>query len=569
MIKILDHSFNFLGILISILILLFVITRISWWIFRKYFPGPIFCGKIHRYLPGWFERERKVLSYFETPSVFGFLGAFLLVGIISLNVTLLAQIFELFVPPGQRIRIPYIGPYGTFPLIVGLLFALVQVALGTIRKMNKIRGEHTLPITLVIVVTIAIEGGLNFYRAWLLTSGQQPISPTLWDQVITFGGPLLAGFLGVVVPLVEILLSPYAMLEFLQPVIKDTVIAIRFFLSSVLLGLTWIYFGFHDKKPVFLPGPVSRLRSDVKEPVEETFLFKNEVDLIDQSARELDGLSSGIKQFYGKIGELRSNVVSSESRGTDSSLDDIQVQVGEFNNLVDNIVNRRQLREAIRKLRKWSRSVYMDADLERCSIRDLDTTMGKISEHHTIWQEKHRRFQSDLNRTRNRCQTLAQQIEPGSQLDSLCAEINYALKGMTIPYKVLTTAEIEELERLGAPSESEDKHEREWHRDVLAATRKELDSVSSQLPSMRNSVRKYSSDLVALETSVQTIQDLQEVEIQQLRKKLVEMDNRLTKIEEDIRDQLKDWRSEMRSKALQMWSISIFMSLVLPWRQKI
>src|SRR4030042_4548007 len=148
MIKILDHSFNFLGILISILILLFVITRISWWIFRKYFPGPIFCGKIHRYLQGWFERERKILSYFETPSVFGFLGAFLLVGIISLNVTLLAQIFELFVPPGQRIRIPYIGPYGTFPLIVGLLFALVQVALGTIRKMNKIRGEHTLPITL-------------------------------------------------------------------------------------------------------------------------------------------------------------------------------------------------------------------------------------------------------------------------------------------------------------------------------------------------------------------------------------------------------------------------------------
>ena len=572
MIEIFGHSIGFVNMVFLILILLFIVTQGSWWIGRCYFPGHRICMSVHKNLPRWFEKEKRFLSLFETPSVFGFLCTFLLMGIISLNITLLAQIFELFVPSGQRHTFPFIGTYATFPLIVGLLYALVQVTLSTIRKMKKLRGEPTRSITGAIIITIIVEAGLNFYRAWLLTSGQQPVSPTLWDQVITFGGPILAGFLGIVVPWAEILLSPYAMLEFIQPVIKDVVVLVRLVIGTIFLGLTWIYFGFHDKKPVILPGPVSRLKSDIEKPDEDASMLRSIVDHVENLVSGLKYLPLDKTEFDKRINGLQNIIDKSELGGTNPNFHSIESKISAFNELIDNISNKRQLKESIRRTDKWVRSVYTDAEQAKCGIADLNDTSDRTPHHHRTWKEKHQECHNEFGRAKDLGQTLLQEVGPDSELERLWKEINSAIKGIAVRNGALAEAEIEELNELGAPPAGWDEHERKWNRSVvLPATREALSSIYSRLIGIRNTAGNYLKNLGALEKEFDELfaPPLQEADIEQIKTKLVTMDNRVRRIEKDIGDQLKDWQSEMRSKALRKGYVFLFLSLLLPRRKKL
>jgi len=172
----------FLGI---ILLVLFIITQASWWIFKKPWPSLNFCKNIHEKISGWISKVNENIKNFEPVEVFGLLATFLVICIVMLNITFLAQIFEVFLEPGKRISVPYVGTYGILTLVAGLIFGLIQIAFSITwdqKRKEKSRGG-TILIGILIVGAIVVEAGLSYYRASMLMEGEA-LSPSFWDQVI-------------------------------------------------------------------------------------------------------------------------------------------------------------------------------------------------------------------------------------------------------------------------------------------------------------------------------------------------------------------------------------------------
>jgi len=92
-----DKPYSLLWLSLGGIMSVFAISQISWWLFGRYFPSWRLCMLVHRNSRSWLARERKVLRHMEAPTVLGFIYTALLIPIILLNVTLLAQVFELFV----------------------------------------------------------------------------------------------------------------------------------------------------------------------------------------------------------------------------------------------------------------------------------------------------------------------------------------------------------------------------------------------------------------------------------------------------------------------------------------
>ena len=232
-------------VVLLILAALFIITQLSWWIFKYPVPNYKFCFSVHKNIIGWFVSVSKLWELREIPTVFGGFAFAMMVSILIMNITLLAMVFEMDLPPSERITIPFIGSFGIYALMAGALFGLVQVAFGLLFEMRKKENNSTVWVIIIIIVTIVFECGLTSWRGLMLPSAEQLISPTLWDQAILFGGPILSGLLGVVIPLSAILLGPYAIFQFVEPIVKNIILSFRISLSYIGLGVLWILFGYH------------------------------------------------------------------------------------------------------------------------------------------------------------------------------------------------------------------------------------------------------------------------------------------------------------------------------------
>ena len=288
---------------------LFIITQVSWWIFHFPWPSWNFCYRINKNINGWFTSVTKLLGSLEIPTVFGPIAFAMMVSILIMNITLLAMVFEMVLPPGERITIPLIGSYGIYTLITGALFGLVQVAFGLILKMRKKEGDSTLGVIILIIVTIVFESGMSIWRALMLTSGEQLISPTLWDQAILFGGPILSGLLGVVIPLADILLGRYAFFNFIEPLVKDILLSVRISISYIGLGMVWVFFGFHDlpKREVeSYKNNFNHLSSSLNKLVNKIVVFENKL-------KQLFQILSSLKNLKNQKDDLLIEIESSKS----------------------------------------------------------------------------------------------------------------------------------------------------------------------------------------------------------------------------------------------------------------
>ena len=224
---------------------LFIITQVSWWIFHYPWPNRPFCNSVNKKINGWFTNINKLWQLFEIPTFFGLLALIMIIPIFIMNISLLALVL-VGIPPGNTIIIPFIGSFGIYALMAGTLFALVQVSFGLILQMRKRENSPTQGMIILIILTIVFESGMYVWRALMLTSGEQLISPTLWDQAILFGGPILSGLLGVMIPVMFISLVPYGFFDFIEQIVKDIVLFVRISLSYIALGIIWILFGFHS-----------------------------------------------------------------------------------------------------------------------------------------------------------------------------------------------------------------------------------------------------------------------------------------------------------------------------------
>lgn len=570
MIEIFGHSISFVEMVLSILILLFFITQGSWWIgriFGKYlfFPSHGICMAVHRNINRWFEKTTKVISSLETPNVNGFISTVLLVGIISLNVTLLAQIWELFLPPGKRIAFPLIGTYATFPLIVGLLYALVQVALSSVRKVKKTGGEKTLGITLLLVASIIVEAGLNFYRAWLLTSGGQQISPTLWDQVIIFGGPILAGFLGFLVPTTEIVLSPYAMREFIEPVIKDVAIIVRFLASIMSLALAWIYFGFHYPKPIELPGPINRIKSEIEELEKEESRIRRKLEELKQLVRELKSPPIGATQLDALFADIERNIELLES--------EIEDNINKSHEWISNINDRSSLNDAMDYIWEWVLSKRADVEPINSQTQDICDAVDTLPRDYETWLEHSNSHLDDVKDAKSDTVALKKRLIIDSPVRSVHADIEKVLEGKGDSCNKLSKEEIDELVE-AIFSKNDDRHEKEWNRLVLAKSRSILDDASDEFSRIDNSLDNYSLTLHTLQEQIETkkhgLEPLRpETELEKVQKGLLGLDKRVTDRRVKTNNRIKKWRGLMRSKALEHKAVMEYVILLISWRPRI
>jgi hypothetical protein len=568
MINVLGHSFSPAGLILSVLILVFLITQAIWWIGRIfgkfwYFPSHSICMSVHKNIKKWFKKTTEVLTLLVTPNVNGFICAVLLLGIISLNVTLLAQIWELFLPPGERLTFPLIGTYATFPLIAGLLYALVQVAFSTVWKRKERSGERTLGITMLLILSITVEAGLNFYRAWLLTSGGQQISPTLWDQVIMFGGPILAGFLGLLVPTAEIVLSPYAILEFIEPVIKDAVIIVRFLASTIFLTLTWIFFGFHNPKPVIIPVAVKRVKLEVEKLQKEESRLTRKVEELKQLVRDLKSSPIGAMQLEAQVADLKSKVGLLESEVLD--------KIEKFDEYILDIDDKRSLNIAKLDIKEWIESIRVKIEPINSHTQDISDAAGRFKQNYDTLQNETNKYLDAVINVKSDTEAIKQQLNSDCSLRRLLTDIKLVLMGNDNPSGELSKAEIEDLREIIIPID--DTYENEWNRLVLSKIREILDFASVECERINNTLNNYSRTLNNLQGQIEKKLNengiLDQTELEEMQKCLVDMDNNVMGNREKIRNRIKIWRGDMSSKAWKLRAVILFVTLMVLWRPRI
>ncbi len=263
MFELFGHSYSIFWTLGLIVILFGIIARLVWWAGKRmgklwYFPDEWLCTKVRENLSRWAKKAKELVTYKPSITARGFFLTPIWICIIGLNVLLLGQVLEVFFSGGKRLPLPWVGAYAVFPLILGILYAVSETVLGVVRDAFKNKSLRVLLVLLLVSMFVA-EAGLAYYRAWLLTSGEEMISPTMWDNVILKAGPFLAAGIAFAVASVETLAGYFSFREFIEPIVPAL---LRWF-GGVMMGiwcaLAYWLFGFRQKDIPTIPPTLPAL----------------------------------------------------------------------------------------------------------------------------------------------------------------------------------------------------------------------------------------------------------------------------------------------------------------------
>jgi hypothetical protein len=296
-------------------------------------PSYAFVEYIQARGPEWGRRGAGWITAF--PSVvnaFGFLATPLWLLIIALNLVLLAQSLEVFMPGGDRVEIPFFGSYTWLSLLAGLLFSLSQSVFGVIAGENKRRSIVVLCL-LLVVLSIGVEMGLAGYRSWLIMTHALDVDATTTDSLLS-KGVALTMFISFLVPVAHTALGFIAIPRFLVPLANYFPRLVGGFLVLIWSWFARFYFGF--QRVVNVPASIKLLRTDtmdLKSRVAQTHegcgvQQKNLLDLRDMGSPFSD-LQAQADQVAAEAGAIRkswvelagrvaaSDAVSAPARATD------------------------------------------------------------------------------------------------------------------------------------------------------------------------------------------------------------------------------------------------------------
>lgn len=555
------YSFSFWSLLLAVFLLALLVSHISWWVFRRYFPSTEICMAVHKNAGNWFSRERSVLRYLETPSVFGFLCTLLLMAIIPLNVTILAQVFELFVPSGDRITFPLIDSYGSFPLLVGLLFALVEVAFSALAEQKRKAGERRLSILIIIGIMIVVEAGLNFYRTWIMESDAN-IMTTFWDKMVGYGGPILAAFLGVIVPLAMVLLGGYAMLEFIMPVIKDAVIILRFLGGTFLIGIAVVLFGFHGT--VELPGPVVRLRDKIYRLRKLHAEMKNAQRLLSHKFMKVKDnplgvvgiLVSKVDQLEQKVNAIEtSQQISSNSAQADKfTFAEVKSKLGLKNVILKTKQEIREFRNAF---------AFHEHDFEHLSDQALS-----VQKAYKNWEPDYEAYLKDYENALAKTRAVRDFLQ-NSGIMALCESVEAALKNKAFD-GVLPEHELSELRDIVEPQPHLSSTERDWRKYMADAAKRVVQAARLDILKFENACKESETWLVEHRLDYdQKELETDEFRLARIEKRLLDIDTRLNGIEDNQDERFGIIESGLRALALELRAVLIFLGLIIPLHKRI
>jgi len=245
-----------------ILVGLYFFTRIPWWVGKACLPNPEAVEWVQEHAPEMGKKAAGWITGF--PSVinaYGLLATPLWLLIISLNLVLLAQSLEVFMPGAQRVEIPFFGSYTWLSLLAGLLFSLSQSVFGVIAGENKRRSIVVLCLSMV-ALSIGVEMGLAGYRSYMIMTHLVDMDTNTADSLLS-KGVALTMFISFIVPIAHTALGFIAIPRFLVPIanyLPKLVGGILLFLWSWFLRF---YFGF--QRVVIVPVAISQLRNETND----------------------------------------------------------------------------------------------------------------------------------------------------------------------------------------------------------------------------------------------------------------------------------------------------------------
>lgn len=521
---------------------------------------------IHKNTRSWFLSEKRILKSLEKLTVFGFICTLLLVVTVPLNTTILAQVFELFVPPGDPVDLPLVGNYGSFPLLVGVLFALTEVAFSALIEQKRHLKEKTIHLSSIIALMIIVEAGLNFYRSWIIEVDTAVVAETFWDKLITVGSPSLAAFIGVVVPLAMVILAGYAMHQFIMPGIKNLLILLRFSISSLIIGIMALLFGFHNKRAVVLPGPVSRLVAELSKLKTMTAEMTHAVGVAESFFHQIkapsglgaDAIEENVNALEEKTSQLYSwsDLRAKQSQNTD-------------NNPAHAITNKLHLRKEVVKTKNQIREFFNDIHTSEKDFQDLSERTLTTQKNYKKWAQDINEYDKKYDYALQKKDTVSAHMKE-SKIALLCTSIIKALKKESFEETLLSKQEIIDLAAIVGPPEQLSKSEKDWRKTIEESCKSVTFSVRIELIEIQNELNrcerwlnthKIQADLAAATAT--------EVRLAECEKKLITVDQRLESAEKNSHDLFQTTQTQLREMALQLRALFIWMSLLVPLKNRV
>lgn len=530
--------------LFIVVITMGLVARLFWWMGETYMGGRNICRAVHRNLPDWWDVGRKMIFYKPKDiSVHGFFFALLWPCIICLNILFLAQVFELFVPGGKRMLLPWVGSYSTFPLIMGILYACAQASFGIVFKESSSRTAKV-GYMCIIIISIVVEMGLASYRGWLLSVGEQMISPTVFDQIMIKGGPILAGFLGFIVPVSEVTMGTIGFREFFDPIIKAFFHWVGGVLSVIWIAVAWFLFGFHNKKPGFELSFVSRLNRDsgnmrgkVAELREQTKRLQNKANLLDGCPESFDKLEKRLNKLDTDTSTENKNW-NEEVRKLGEKVRASQCDERDFE-IIEHEID--QLRSRMNR-RSWE----LENTAESYRKNTISEKCSAIKRYEEFAREAVDLFQTlSVN-----AQNINKDYDP---LKEKCAEIVLVLGGKTpgLPTK-MPESQIEELQEKATLAGGDNQFDRKCGRQSIAeceAVIKEIIEIGASLEGIEETLKTIKPKVPSLDSVPPPPTKGEE---RKLKKQALLIANNIFSDREKISRELKKLKRECRTRKYEL-----------------
>jgi len=490
--------------ILIVLVGLYFVTRVPWWVGRVCVPSPETVESVRERAPGWATHGLgRIADFPDAVNAFGFFATPLWILILALNLVLLAQSLEVFMPSADRFEIPFFGSYTWLSLLAGLLFSLSQTVFGVIAGENKRRSIVILSLLLVFI-SIGVEMGLAGYRSYMIITHVVDVDATTADSLLS-KGVALTMFISFIVPVAHTALGFVSVPRFLVPLANYFP---RFVKGLAMLLWSWFarfYFGF--QRISILPAAISQLRTETSALKGRIAKTDAECRIQQKNLRDLSDLGAPFSHLQSEASTLAVEgkalrdawkQKASELLGSIAAIDSRKQPARDANEQKDRIVEEAATFKSIA-----DRSIR-DGILYAKRLIGILEALPKVDQN---WRVKHGELKLSIPRLALETQKAGKDLEDLRALRERYALILTTPPGSELPERVGSGDFLEfELKKLldrlfNATTESE----RNRINRVLSMCTAQLADIRNDLNAAENSIKLHEHTLVDLATRLKEV----------------------------------------------------------------
>ena len=283
---------------------LFLVTRLPWWLGKVCVPSPVFSERVRADAPVWRAKAASWITGF--PSVVdakSFLATAFWPAIFGLNLVLLAQSLEMFMPGAGRVEVPYLGSYTWLSLLAAVLYSVSQTVFAVFAGESGKKSISAI-FLLMVFVSIGVEMSLAGYRSWLIITSQVEVDQTAADAILS-KGVAITMFISFIVSMAHTALGFVSLPKFIFPLVNYAPKLLGGIIFWFASWFTVFFFGFHPGYNV--PLAISGLREDAAS------LKRNVLESLNKCKLLLKALTELLVPFSELQAEVRSLVPAAHS----------------------------------------------------------------------------------------------------------------------------------------------------------------------------------------------------------------------------------------------------------------